>query len=83
MIRSWTLAAIGLAACSSVDAMAADPLPTETFKMLPAALAVEAAQAAIASCKGQGYNVSVAIVDRAGSLKLILVGTGRVRWLAT
>jgi uncharacterized protein GlcG (DUF336 family) len=76
MIRSWTLAAIGLAAYSSADVMAADPLPTETFKMLPAALAVEAAQAAIASCKGQGYNVSVAIVDRAGSLKLILVGDG-------
>ena len=47
MIRSWTLAAIGLAACSSIEAMAADPLPTESFKILPAALAVEAAEAAI------------------------------------
>jgi uncharacterized protein GlcG (DUF336 family) len=76
MIRSWTLAAIGLAALSSIDAKAADPLPTETFKILPAALAVEAAQAAIASCKGQGYNVAVAIVDRAGDLRLLLVGEG-------
>ena len=42
MIRSWTLAAIGLAALSSIGAKAADPLPTETFKILPAALAVEA-----------------------------------------
>src|SRR5262249_48763459 len=72
MIRSWTLAAIGRAACSSIEAMAADPLPTETFKILPAALAVEAAEAAIASCKGQGYNVAVAIVD--GDLRLLLVG---------
>jgi uncharacterized protein GlcG (DUF336 family) len=39
-------------------------------------LAVEAAQAAIASCKTQGYTVSVAIVDRAGNLKLLLGGDG-------
>jgi hypothetical protein len=47
MIRSWTLAAIagGLAAYGSIDAAAADPLPTQTFKILPAALAVEAAEA--------------------------------------
>jgi len=78
MIRSWTLPAIagGLAALSSISAMAADPLPTQTFKLLPAALALEAAEAAIASCKGQGYNVAVAIVDRAGDLKLLLVGDG-------
>ena len=69
MIRSWTLAAIvgGLAACSS--AVAADALPTQTFKILPAALAVEAAEAAIASCKGQGYTITITIVDRAGDLK--------------
>ena len=56
--------------------MHAEPLPTETFKILPAALAVEAAQAAIASYKAQGYTISVAIVDRAGNLKLLLVGDG-------
>jgi len=62
MIRSRTLAATagGLAACSSIDGVAANPLPTETFKILRAALAVEAAEAAIASCEGQGYNISVA-----------------------
>ena len=54
MIRSRTLAATagGLAACSSIDGVAANPLPTETFKILRAALAVEAAEAAIASCEG-------------------------------
>jgi uncharacterized protein GlcG (DUF336 family) len=78
MIRSWTLAAIagGLAACSSIDAVAADPLPTQTFKILPVTLAVEAAEAAMASCKGQGYTITVTIVDRAGDLKLVLVGDG-------
>ena len=77
MIRSCALAAIaGLAAFSSIKVAPAEPLPTETFKILPAALAVEAAEAAIASCKTQGYNISVAIVDRAGNVKLLLVGDG-------
>ena len=77
MIRSCSLAAVvGLVALGSINALAADPLPTETFKVLPAALAVEAAEAAIASCKAQGYNISVTIVDRAGNLKLLLVGDG-------
>jgi Haem-degrading len=67
---------VGLAALGSAKTVAADPLPTETFKILPPALAVEAAEAAIASCKALGYNVSVAIVDRAGNLKLLLVGDG-------
>ena len=77
MIRSCALAAIaGIALFSSISFVHAEPLPTETFKILPAALAVEAAQAAIASCKAQGYTISVAIVDRAGNLKLLLVGDG-------
>jgi uncharacterized protein GlcG (DUF336 family) len=77
MIRSGALAAIACVALfSNVSVVPAEPLPTETFKILPAALAVEAAQAAIASCKTQGYTVSVAIVDRAGNLKLLLVGDG-------
>jgi hypothetical protein len=38
MIRSCALAAIGgLAAFGSAKVVAADPLPTETFKILPAA----------------------------------------------
>ena len=77
MIRSGALAAIAcIALFGNVSLATAEPLPTETFKIFPAALAVEAAQAAIGSCKTQGYNVSVAIVDRAGDLKLLLVGDG-------
>ena len=77
MIRFYTLsAAAALIACNSMSAWAADPLLTETHKVLPAALAVEAAQAAIAACKAQGYNVTVTIVDRAGLPKLVLVGDG-------
>jgi uncharacterized protein GlcG (DUF336 family) len=77
MIRSFALAAAaGLAAFTSVDALAADPLPTETHKVLTSELAVEAAQAAIAACKAQGYNISVTISDRTGMPKLVLVGDG-------
>ena len=61
---------------TSVTVVPAEPLPTETFKILPAALAVEAAQAAVASCKQQGYIISVSIVDRVGNPKLLLVGDG-------
>jgi len=61
---------------TSVIAVPAEPLPTETFKILPAALAVEAAQATVAACKAQGYAISVSIVDRLGNPKLLLVGDG-------
>ena len=78
MIRSRTFVAglAGLAAFASIDAMAADPLPTVTYKVLPATLAVEAAQAAIAACKAQGYNITATLVDRTGDIKLQLVGDG-------
>ena len=77
MIRFYALAAAaGLAALTSLNAFAADPLPTETHKVLTADLAVEAAQAAIAACKAQGYAVSVVIADRTGMPKLVIVRDG-------
>jgi uncharacterized protein GlcG (DUF336 family) len=75
MIRfSALLLAAGLAATTSLTAAAA--LPTESFKFLPADLAIEAAQAAIAHCKSQGYNITVTIVDRLGAPKVVIVGDG-------
>jgi uncharacterized protein GlcG (DUF336 family) len=77
MTRSCALtAAASVAVFTSINAWAADPLPTETHKVLTLALAVEAAQVAIASCKGQGYNVSVSIVDRTGVPQVLLAGDG-------
>jgi len=74
------LYALGVAAfvagLTAMNASAADPLPTETHKVLTAALAVEAAEAAIAACKAQGYNVTVTIADRTGAPTLVLVGDG-------
>ena len=77
MIRLYAVGASALlAGVTSIGAWAADPLPTETHKVLTAALAVEAAQAAIAACKAQGYNVTVTIADRTGTPTLVLVGDG-------
>src|ERR1700736_2024151 len=77
MIRSYAIAATAvLFALPSGNAWAADPLPVETHKVLTAALAVEAAQAAIASCKAQGYNVTVTVADRMGTPKVVIVRDG-------
>ncbi len=77
MIRTYAIAATAvLATLTGSNAWAADPLPTESHKVLTAALALEAAEAAVAACKQQGYNVTVTIVDRNGATKLILVGDG-------
>jgi uncharacterized protein GlcG (DUF336 family) len=77
VIRSYAFAvAAGLAVFTSMDAWCADPLPTETHKVLTAALAVEAAEAAIAACKAQGYNVTVTVADRGGMPIVVLVGDG-------
>ena len=77
MIRSCALAVtVALTTVAGIDRSTAEGLPTETHKLLPAALAVEAAQTAIATCKGQGYNVSVSVFERTGLPKLLIVGDG-------
>lgn len=76
MIRAYVLVAATVSVFTTVSPSAAQGLPTETHKLLPAALAVEAAQTAIATCKGQGYNVSVSIADRSGLPQLLIVGDG-------
>ena len=59
----------------TATASAAD-LPKES--VLPLVLATKAAQATIDKCKADGYNVSVAVVDRGGNLRALLRqdGTG-------
>jgi uncharacterized protein GlcG (DUF336 family) len=77
MIRSCALVATtALAVFTGVNALAADALPTETFKMLTVDLALEAAQAAIAACKAQGYAVTVTVADRLGQPKILIVRDG-------
>lgn len=43
-----------------------------TFKSLKPEIALEVAQAAMAACRGEGFQVSVAVVDRAGGVQVML-----------
>ena len=40
--------------------------------ILPASFAVEAAEAALHDCIGRGFHVAVAVVDRSGSLRVLI-----------
>ncbi len=64
-------AAFGLTLATS--AMAAE-LPTAPY--LPLEMAQKAANAAMQQCKADGYNVSVAIVARSGSTKVLIKADG-------
>jgi uncharacterized protein GlcG (DUF336 family) len=77
MIRSCAIVAgVCVAAVLGGQASAAESLPTETHKVLPLALALEAAQAALQACEAQGYKMTVTVVDPTGAVKLVLVGDG-------
>lgn len=52
----------------------AQGLPTE--KYLPMGLALELASATLEACQKQGHRVSVAVVDRAGLLRVLVRGDG-------
>ena len=66
MIRNIVLAAALLAPVAAV----AQELPTAPY--LPLELATKAADAALKACVAEGHNVSVAIVARDGSTKVLL-----------
>ncbi len=55
----------------SGSALAADPA-TFSLKSLTPETAVKAAQAALAKCRADGFQVSVAIVDRSGLVQVVL-----------
>lgn len=67
MIKSILLAASALVAVSTA---AKAELLTE--KNIPASLAVEIAQNAVAACAADKYNVTAAVVDRAGVLRALV-----------
>jgi uncharacterized protein GlcG (DUF336 family) len=72
MIPSYatTLAAAGLLlAVGSAQAAPSAAMPTH--RVLPVALALEAARVALATCLAQGNAVAVAVMDRNGELQLM------------
>jgi uncharacterized protein GlcG (DUF336 family) len=82
MIRSRVLTAIAFTSALTASGVRADPLPTQTHKVLPAALAVEAAEATIAACKAQTYLVTALVADATGKPIVMIVGDG-ARYLTT
>lgn len=62
--------------CSVLAAMLAAPVVSAdtlvTFKMLDPDVALEMAQAALGSCRAQGFQVTVAVVDRMGVPQVLL-----------
>jgi uncharacterized protein GlcG (DUF336 family) len=59
------LAALGLAPAQAQDALV-------TFKSMSPDLALELARAMLASCRGRGLQVAVAVVDRFGVTQVVL-----------
>jgi uncharacterized protein GlcG (DUF336 family) len=60
----WMLAALPLLASAQT--------PTFTTKSLTPETALKAAQAALAKCRAEGFQVTVAVVDRAGLTQVLL-----------
>jgi len=67
-----TIARLGAAlALAAAPALAADPA-TFALKSLTPETAVKAAQAALAQCRKDGYQVAVAVVDRSGLVHAVI-----------
>jgi uncharacterized protein GlcG (DUF336 family) len=66
---NWRLI-LTLPALAALPALAQDPLVS--FRSLSPEAALEMAQAAMASCRDQGFQVAVAVVDRMGVTQVLL-----------
>lgn len=72
-LHRWTAAALFAATLPWAGAAAAQGQPaTYSVKLLTPETALAAAQAALAHCRKAGYQVAVAVVDRAGLLQVLL-----------
>ena len=67
-----TLAKATLAAVLACGSAVAAESATFTLKALTPETALKAAQAALAKCRADGYQVSVALVDRSGLVQVVL-----------
>ncbi len=65
--RSLVAAAVAATGLTATPVLAQDAIVT--FKSLAPDVAVEAAQAALESCRAEGYQVAVSVVDRGGNLQ--------------
>lgn len=66
------LAMLGVAAAAQGGPAAAAPEATFTVKSLTPETALKAAQAALKKCRADGFQVTVAVVDRSGTVQVLL-----------
>lgn len=71
-LAGYAAAVLMIMSLSPVLSYAADESPTVTFKQMSTEIAQRAAQAALANCRKRGFQVSVAVVDRAGLMQVFL-----------
>ena len=67
-----SIAKLALASVLAIGTAAAAESATYSVKVLTPETALLAAQAALAKCRNDGYQVSVAIVDRSGLVQVVL-----------
>jgi uncharacterized protein GlcG (DUF336 family) len=65
-------AAVGAALAIALQGVSAAETATFTVKMLTPETALKAAQAALAKCRADGFQVAVAVVDRSGLTQVLL-----------
>jgi len=63
---------MGVLSCVAMVSVANAEEATVTYKSLTPEVALEAAQAALKQCRADGYQVSVAVVDRFGETQVLL-----------
>ncbi len=71
-MKSKTLIAATVAAILTSLSVVAEEEALLSYKMLSPATALELAQATLAACRKQGYQISVAVVDRSGTPQVML-----------
>jgi uncharacterized protein GlcG (DUF336 family) len=65
IVAALTAAVLGLVQARAQDALV-------TYKSMSPDLALELAQATLAACRGRGFQVAVAVVDRSGVTQVVL-----------
>ena len=63
---------IGILAAFFATSTVAAESATYSIRQLTTETALKAAQAALAKCRGEGFQVAVAVVDRSGGLQVLL-----------
>ncbi len=70
------LAILPAAALAQAPAAGPRPAPAPAARGPSLALALEAAQAAVTTCAGNGYTVAASVIDSGGVLKVLVAGDG-------